>query len=407
MTGLLTLLKMLMGFVIAKVVAIYTGPSGLAMLGQVQGVVGVLNGISSAPAGSGVVRFTSEKQAAGYDECAPWWKASLQWVMILAGLTIPTAFLMSEYLADLLFQDIRLSWVITVTACLLPLSAIGTLLNSVINGQQNYRRYVLLGIFSVVVSAALMLGMILYSNIHGALLAAASQSALVGILMILANFRQPWFKLRYWWRNTNIAAHKSIGSYTLMALTTALTVPVSLIFVRDILVENVGWAAAGQWQAVWKVSEVYLSVITIALGTYYLPKLASLADVNSIVKEIHHTAKIVFPIVCVMALAVYLCRDIAISLLFTEEFRAARDLFAVQLIGDVIKILAWLYAYPMLSRGATKWFISAEMFFSLSFVLLAYIFVDAYGLLGANIAYLTNYSFYFLFVFINVKKFSR
>lgn len=92
MTGLLTLLKMVMGFVIAKVVAIYTGPTGLAMLGQVQGVVGVLNGISNAPAGSGVVRFTSEKQAAGYDECAPWWKASLQWVMILAGFTIPTAF---------------------------------------------------------------------------------------------------------------------------------------------------------------------------------------------------------------------------------------------------------------------------------------------------------------------------
>ena len=60
MTGLLTLLRMAMGFVIAKVVAIYTGPTGMAMLGQVQSMVGSLNGIINAPAGSGVVCFTAE-----------------------------------------------------------------------------------------------------------------------------------------------------------------------------------------------------------------------------------------------------------------------------------------------------------------------------------------------------------
>ena len=40
MTGLLTLLRMAMGFVIAKVVAVYTGPAGMAMLGQVQSKIG-------------------------------------------------------------------------------------------------------------------------------------------------------------------------------------------------------------------------------------------------------------------------------------------------------------------------------------------------------------------------------
>lgn len=406
MTGLLTLLKMVMGFVIAKVVAVYTGPTGLAMLGQVQGVVAVLNGVINAPAANGVVRFTAEKQSEGYEACSPWWKASLQWILILAGITIPVALLLSDYLAILLFQDVTLSWVITVTVCVLPLSAMGTLCNSVINGQQNYRRYVGLGMLSAVISAALMLGMIFYSNIKGALLAAALQSALIGLVMLCANLRQPWFKLRYWWGTTSITARKSIGNYTLMAITTALTVPVSLIFVRSILVEQVGWESTGHWQAVWKISEVYLSVITLALGTYYLPRLASLIGVDSIVKEIHHTAKVIIPIVCIMAIGVYLLRDVAIWLLFTEEFEAARNLFAIQLTGDVVKILAWLYAYPMLSRGATKWFVSTEIFFSLNFVLLTYLFVQLYGVSGANIAYLINYSIYFIFVFLNVRKFS-
>ncbi|EKM6346369.1 O-antigen flippase, partial [Cronobacter sakazakii] len=42
-TALLTFFKMLSGFAIAKVVAIYTGPTGMAMLGQVQSVIAGLN----------------------------------------------------------------------------------------------------------------------------------------------------------------------------------------------------------------------------------------------------------------------------------------------------------------------------------------------------------------------------
>ena len=75
-TGLLTLTRMLSGFIIAKVVAIYIGPSGMAMLGQLQTVITVLNGISTSPAGNGVVRYTAKYYKNGYDDCVPWWRAS-------------------------------------------------------------------------------------------------------------------------------------------------------------------------------------------------------------------------------------------------------------------------------------------------------------------------------------------
>lgn len=407
MTGLLTLLKMAMGFVIAKVVAIYTGPTGLAMLGQVQSMVGSLNGLINAPVGSGIIRFTAENKEQGFEACSPWWRASLQWVLIISAIIIPSGLLLAPHIATWLFEDAGLTWVVIVTVCVLPLSAIGTLCNSVINGQQLYRRYVGLGMLSVLASSVLMLGMIVFYNIQGALLAAAVQSALIGVVMLVANLRQPWFKLCYWWGACDTKARKAIGGYMLMAITSALTVPISLIFIRNILIAQVGWDATGQWQAVWKISEVYLSVITLALGTYYLPRLSSLIGVDAIIKEINHTAKIIIPIGIVMAVAVYLLRDVAISLLFTEEFRAARDLFAIQLSGDVIKIASWLYAYPMLSRGATKWFVGTEIFFSLSFVALTYLFVSNMGLKGATVAYLVNYSVCFLSIYFNVKRFAR
>lgn len=407
MTGLLTLLRMAMGFVIAKVVAIYTGPTGLAMLGQVQSLVGSLNGIINAPAGSGVVRFTAENTAQGFAACTPWWRAALQWVLIISCIAIPLGFLLAKPLAAWLFQDPQLAWVVMATVCVLPFAAIGTLFNSVINGQQLYRRYVGLGMISSLVSGGVMLAMIALYNMQGALFAAAVQAALIGMVMLIGNLRQPWFKLRYWWGGVDPKACKDISKYMLMAITSALTVPVSLILVRNILITEVGWDATGQWQAVYKISEVYLGVITMALGTYYLPRLASLTGVDAIVSEIHKTARVIIPIVATMALGVYLLRDVAITLLFTEGFRSARELFAIQLTGDVIKIASWLYAYPMLSRGATKWFMGTEILFSLSFVALTYLFVANMGLKGATVAYLVNYSVYFLSIYLNVKRFSR
>lgn len=407
MTGLLTLLKMAMGFVIAKVVAIYTGPTGMAMLGQVQSLVSSLNGIINAPVGSGVVRFTTEYKQQGFDACTPWWRAALQWVLVISAIVIPCGLVLAEPIAIWLFQDMALAWVVIATVCVLPLAAIGTMCNSVINGQQLYRRYVGLGMLSALISGVVMLLMIMLYNIQGALLAAAVQSALIGVVMLITNLRQPWFKLRYWWGVVDPKARKQIGGYMLMAITSALTVPISLILVRNILISQVGWDAAGQWQAVYKISEVYLGVITMALGTYYLPRLASLSGVDAIVEEIHKVARIIIPIVATMAFGVYILRDVAISLLFTDAFRGARDLFAIQLTGDVIKIASWLFAYPMLSRGATKWFIGTEVLFSLSFVILTYIFVLNIGLKGITVAYLVNYLMYFVFTFSNVKKFAR
>ncbi|WP_277342570.1 O-antigen translocase [Vibrio owensii] len=214
-------------------------------------------------------------------------------------------------------------------------------------------------------------------------------------------------KAKFWWGEVTPSARKDIGGYMLMAITSALTVPTSMIIVRNILIENVGWEAAGHWQAVWKISEVYLGVITMALGTYYLPRLSSLKDVDAIVSEIHKTALIIIPLISAMAISIYLLRDLAISLLFTDEFRNARSLFAIQLVGDVVKILSWLYAFPMLSRGAVKWFVLSEVIFASTFVLFTYMLVQDYGVSGANLAYLLNYTLYFIFVFTFVRSFSK
>lgn len=404
MTGLLTLLKMLMGFIIAKVVAIYTGPTGMAMLGQLQSAVTGLNGIVSSPVGNGIIRYTAENNGKDFVHCSPWWRASIQWVAVIFLIIAPLGFLFASYISEWLFHSREYRWLISLLLISLPFATLGTAINSVINGNKNYKRYVFLGMISVFISSVFMIILIAIYGLHGALIAASIQYPLIGLVMLLTNLNQPWIQLKYWIGKSSKIARRQMGSYIFMAVTAAVMTPVALVLIRNILIAYTGWEVAGQWQAVWKISEVYLGVITIAFSTYYLPHLSSFSDQKSIIKEIHHTALIVVPIAAALALIVYLLRDFTIDFLFTTEFRDARNLFAIQLFGDVIKIASWVYAYPMLSRGATKWFVYSEVFFSITLVLLAFILIPIYGAHGANYAYLVNYIVYLFFVVLNLKK---
>ncbi|BBW22593.1 O-antigen translocase [Enterobacter kobei] len=406
-TGLLTLSRMMAGFLISKFIAVYTGTTGMALLGQAQNLITMLNGIVNAPTSNAVVRYTSEYCDKGYAACAPWWRASLQWAVIFCISLIPSGIFLSRYISFWLFETTSYSWLISVMFLALPLSALSTLINSVINGQQQYKRYISLGIIAVIVSTTVMITLIMIWGINGALVAASIQSALIGIVMLISCIRQPWMKLNLWWGSVKSEHRLKIGGYILMAVASAVSMPLALIAVRKIIIANVGWDAAGQWQAVWKISEVYLSVMTMALSIYFLPQLAKLKTYKEIRQEINSTALIIVPIVIFMALFVYLVRDFAITILFTEKFRDARELFGIQLIGDVLKISSWLYAYPMLSRGATKWFVSSEIFFAVSLVLMTAIFVPYYKTDGANIAYMINYCVYFVFVCTMMKYIIR
>ncbi|EJL89601.1 O-antigen translocase [Pantoea sp. GM01] len=403
-TALLTFYRILSQFIIAKLVAIYTGPTGIAMLGQLQSLFSLLNGVVVSPVGNSIVRYTSENIDAGFGKTANWWRAAILCSSALFLFSLPLCLYFRDFLAEFLFQNYNYNWLIILSCFMLPMSIINTAFISVINGLQQYKKFILVGFVSVTVSTILVLFLIYKYHIVGALIAATINTSLSGVIVLIVSFREPWLKLRFWLGRVKTRYIYDILKYAAMAITSAIAAPLALMFVRKILVSHVGWSTTGQWQAVWKISEVYLSIITLALSTYYLPQLSKLTTANEIKREINSAIKIILPIVTALSLAVFFMRDIIIKLLFTNEFAAARELFSVQLIGDVIKITAWLYAFPMISKGAIKWFISSEIFFSFTFVLFTYFFVSKIGVNGANWAYLTNYGLYFIFVYLNLNK---
>ncbi len=399
----MTLIKMVMGFAISKIVAVYAGTSGVALLGQMQSVILSLNGIINSPVGNGVIKFTSENSH-DFEKCSPYWRASILYVMCFSTIIIIVGCFYAQEISLLLFGHSDNYWIVLLMVFVAPITSIGTLINSILNGLESYKQYVYTGIIASVLSGLIMIFVIVNFGIVGALVGASLQYALIGIISFIINIYQPWLKIGYLIGKISTDVKKNIAEYIFMAIVSAVSLPLGMILIRGFLIEYTGWKNAGEWQAVWKISEAYLSVITMGLSVYYLPRLSSLYDHNSLVREVKSVASIVLPIVSLMAVAVYILRDFSISLLYTEQFREARELFKIQLIGDVIKVISWVYAYPMIAKKSTKLFVFTEIVFTITLVLLSYFFIKKYGVHGANLAYVLNYILYFICVYILLNK---
>ncbi|GHW30903.1 WzxE protein [Vibrio cholerae] len=403
-TALLTIMRMFTGIIIAKVVAIYAGPTGMAMLGQLQSLIATLSGISNASVGSGLVRYTAENKSNGYDACKVWWRASLQIALSLMVVTIVTCLTFSREIALFVFDNHEYDWIINLAAVCLPLSILNSVVNSILNGLEEYKKYIILGILSLIISTSLMVSLTAFYGIYGMLVFTSFGAGVSGFILFILCIRAPWAKFKFWWGETTPEARQKIGNYALMAITSAIFGPLSLVLVRNTIIAEAGWDSAGQWQSVYRISEVYLAVITTALGTYFLPRLARCKSDIEIVDNILQTLKVVIPMVIFMSLTIYMLRDFIILALFTDSFYGARDLFNFQIIGDVLKVASWVISFPLLSKGMTKGYILSECIANANFVFLTYLFVMHVGVEGANIAYAVNYGCYLIFIAFYMHK---
>jgi PST family polysaccharide transporter len=241
-------------------------------------------------------------------------------------------------------------------------------------------------------------------GLYGKLIAFTINPAIVLFSTTTMVARSDWFKAKFLWGKINIPALRELSGFGMMGLTSVLVIQFTFILIRDYLSTNLSLTAAGYWQASWKISEIYLMLVTSTLSVYYLPRLAEIRAAPELKAEIINVYRFVMPVVAVGAVTIYLLRDFIIRTLFTPDFLPMRDLFPWQLAGDVIKIGSWTLGYIMLGRAMVKFYIITEIAFSISFFLLSRLFIGIFGLVGVSMAYAINYSFHWVTMAYLVKQ---
>ena len=77
-----------------------------------------------------------------------------------------------------------------------------------------------------------------------------------------------------------------------MAFTSAATVPVSQMLLRGYVITEISATEAGWWEAMNRISNMYLMVITTSFSVYYLPRLSELTNNDELRHEIFKSYKL-------------------------------------------------------------------------------------------------------------------
>jgi PST family polysaccharide transporter len=387
--------KVASALLLNKILAIYVGPGGYAVIGQFQNAVSIAVQLAGGLFSTGVTKATAQHFDAEETQHAIW-KTAIQISLCTSILTGFLLLFIGDWAAIWLLKRADLSGVFIWLGLALPAMAANNLLLAILNGKKAVRTYVTANIIGSILSLLVIGALAYFFQLYGALVAFTINPALVLFATATMVTRKEWFKAKYLWGKVDRHALRELSRFGLMGLTSTLTVPVSYMLIREYLVNKLGLEAAGYWQASWKISEVYLMLITSTLSVYYLPRIAEIRDPAELKREIFSVYKIAMPLVIIGAATIYLLRDLIIHLLFTPDFMPMKELFLWQVLGDVLKIGAWIISYVMLGRSMVRIYVMTEIIFSLSFIALTWLLVRQSGLVGVSMAYAVNYALYWL-----------
>jgi len=395
LNGVAVLIKTTTMFILNKILAVYVGPAGYAAIGQFQNFIQMVTTFAGSAINTAVIKYTAEYHENEHQQISVW-RAAGSLVLIFSFIFSLIIIIFQKKLSLYIFQTTAYQSVFAWFAAFLVLFNLNALFLAILNGKKEIVKLVVANIVGSVLSLLVTSTLAIQYHLYGALIALSIYQSLAFFVTLFLCYKASWFNISYLFGKIEPHIAKKFAAFALMALVSAVCVPLSQMVIRSYLSQEFGLNYAGYWEAMIRLSAAYLMLVTTTLGVYYLPRLAELTHLDEIKKEVYLGYKFIFPLAVVGGLCVYVMRDWIITLLFSHAFMPMRDLFLWQMIGDSLKIGSWILAYLMLAKAMTKLFVTTEILFALSSVGLTYLFSKLFGFEGVSIAHLVNYALYWL-----------
>lgn len=403
LTSISTLVRMLTGFISIKVVSVIIGPSGIALLGQLNSFSTIVMNLATGGINNGVTKYVAEDRD-DVQKIRQYLSTSLKITLFCSFFVGLLMIGFNNFLSTIIMKSDRYGYVFVVFGVTIFLYAINNLLLSILNGFKKFKIYVTVNIANSIIGLIFYLLLVYFWELDGALISVVTYQSIMLLISLWMLRKEFWMNIQYFKSKLDRVVTKQFAHYSLMAFVTMATLPVSQLILRGYVITNISAVEAGWWEAMNRISQMYLMVVTSSFGVYYLPRLSELKENREIRHEIFKAYKVVLPLLCTGFAVIYLLRLFIIKILFTPDFYPMQQLFIWQLAGDLFKIASWLVAYLMVAKSMTKAFVITEFLFSALFVGLAFLFIHLNGVVGITQAYMINYMLYTITMFVIFRK---
>ena len=392
-------IKFLVGFVLTKLFAIFLGPSGIAVLGNMKSVMQILMSSASFGMQRGIIRFTSE-----FREQRHAFQKLLGTLHIIYGsiaLVIAVVlFFLSDYLANVILQDGKYAWLFQILSIIVPFQGFHVLYFSILQGLDNYKKVVWVELVMIFCNLIFVGVSTFKFGLTGALFSVACMPVFYFFISVvflksdIPNFKIAW----------SSSTAKNLFLYALMTLFSGIAFPLLFILIRNHISSVLGIDEVGYWEAVNQFSFFYFILLNSVMLMYVLPKITAQTDNVFYRSQVVEYVKKIMPLFAVFLIVLFLLRKYAILVLLSPEFTSIETLFGWQLLGDFFRAMTLIFSIYFHARRLAVPYITIDALLIVLLFTLTTVFVDSYGLIGAVKAHFISYFIYFIVTVFWLRK---
>lgn len=388
-----TMIKMLSNLLVIKLAAHYLGVEGMGYLGQFMGVVALATLLAGGGTSVGLTKYVAEFKASDRD-LQPYLHAAFSIWAVFSVVFFLVLAIGAKAVSRLLFDT---------EAYYLPLVGLGlcqafiginNLALAVINGHRDVKSHALVTVATVVVGSALIAILLVRFGTSGAIWGLILSPTIGSLFALGVAVKKRYISSAMRASPVERLHYLRLIKFGSMYFVSAITMPLALIYLRNLQGDALGWGAVGIWQGLIKVSDAYLQVFMVILASYYMPRLSAMADAKALIDEVKRMFLLIGLLMIIAIALIYLCRRLVIAVLFTDEFAGMAELFWPQLLGDLCKTLAYVLGYIVVAKAKTRIYMAAEVIQAGLLVFFSQLLLARFGALAVPYAYLATYAIY-------------
>ncbi|WP_347053198.1 O-antigen translocase [Flavobacterium olei] len=396
-------LKIGTGLITSKMLAVFVGPAGMALVGNLRNFLTSLENISTLGFQNGIVKYTAEneKNQTEFQKIVSTVFLSLLFIALILSAIL---FFTASFWSKEIFGSNEYQIVFKVLALSLPFYAISIFLTAVINGLGKFKKVIWLNIVGNSIGLLISIVLILNFKTTGALLAIVIAPALLSIITFYLVQKEIELLQVIKIRLFDYKILKNLSSYSLMALVSSVLGPFVFLAIRNNIIQNLGVEQAGYWETMTRISGYYLLFVTTILSVYFLPKLTKAVSYKETKSIFWQYYKFILPIFGLSLTVLYFARFFVVELLFTKEFLPVADLFFWQFLGDIFKVCALILGYNFFAKKLTSAFLFTELFSLMVLYFSTLYAVNLFELEGVVLAYAFQNFIYLLVLSVYFRK---
>ena len=394
------IVKIIAGVLTSKAIALFVGPTGLALIGNLRNFVSSTQTFATLGFYNGVVKYVAK-----FKEDAVNLSKTLSTVFYAGFISTILASFFCYFMADSINAAIfpgynNYAYVIRIIAIVLPFYALNVFSFAIMNGFSKYKILIIINIIGQILSVSITLLLIYQNRIDGALISVAISESIIFLITLVGIINRRSLAGYIKAKQVSLGFLRKISPFSVMALFSAIVLPLVALAIRSYMIENIGYREAGFWEAMTRISKYYLMLVVSLMTLYVLPRFSEIESVEEFKKEILSIYKTVMPVFALGLLLVYFLRQYIVLFVFSEEFKPVGDLFLWQLLGDFLKVLSMVIAYQFLAKKMYWHFIITEVFFLLVLYMSSIYFIGLYGMKGAVIGHFASYLMYYAIILL-------